>query len=184
MKEQKKDRWTIVGMIALVVVLFIGVKIAFAGLDLAIGQSQPDVVRQPLSTESGGDSQWMLLTKDEENDEVNQWLEKANQTDRAYWLERQEAGEYLLYLPMQDRSVGADDVTVTEETGETGDSVLVLRIRTSESSQATENGQLLIFQDFRSDWDREQVRVVLDGRELTVQKCIATGGELYWSGGN
>lgn len=179
MKEKKKGMWSIIGLAALVVVLFIGVKIAFAGLDLAIGQKQPEVVRQPLSTESGGDSQWMLLTKSEDNDEVKQWLEKANQTDRAYWLERQDAGEYLLYLPMQDRAISADDVTVTEE-----DAVLVVRIRTSEGSEAAENGQLLVFQDFRSSWDGEQVRVVLDGRELEVQKCIATGGELYWSGEN
>lgn len=177
--KEKKGMWSIIGLAALVVVLFIGVKIAFAGLDLAIGQNQPEVVRQPLSTESGGDSQWMLLTKSEDNDEVKQWLEKANQTDRAYWLERQEAGEYLLYLPMQDRAISADDVTVTEE-----DAVLVVRIRTSEGSEAVENGQLLVFQDFRSSWTGEQVRVVLDGRELEVQKCIATGGELYWSGGN
>lgn len=177
MKEKKKGMWSIIGLAALVVVLFIGVKIAFAGLDLAIGQNQPEVVRQPLSTESGGDSQWMLLNKSEDNDEVKQWLEKADQTDRAYWLERQEAGEYLLYLPMQDRAISADDVTVTEE-----DAVLVVRIRTSEGSEAAENGQLLVFQDFHSSWTGEQVRVVLDGRELTVQKCIATGGELYWGG--
>ena len=136
MKEQKKGIWSIIGLVALVVVLFLGVKIAFAGLDLAIGQNQPEVVRQPLSTESGGDSQWMLLTKSEDNDEVKQWLQKADRGDQAYWLERQEA---------------------------------------------VENGQLLIFQDFRSDWEGEQIRVVLDGRELTVQKFIATGGELYWS---
>ncbi len=174
--KEKKGMWSIIGMVALVVVLFLGVKIAFAGLDLAIGQKQPEVVRQPLSTESGGDSQWMLLTKSEDNDEVKQWLQKADRGDQAYWLERQEAGEYVLYLPMQDRAIGADDVTVTEE-----DSALVLRIRTSEGSEAAENGQLLIFQDFRSSWNKEQVRVVLDGRELTVQKCIAAGGELYWS---
>ena len=178
MKEQKKEKWSIIGMIALVVVLFLGVKIAFAGSDLAIGQNQPEVVRQPLSTESGGDSQWMLLTKSEDNDEVKQWLKKADQTDPAYWLERQEAGEYLLYLPMQDRAVSADDVTVTE-----GDGVLVVRIRTSEGSEAAENGQLLVFQDFRSSWTGDQVRVVLDGRELTVQKCIATGGALLERGG-
>ena len=171
--KEKKGMWSIIGMVALVVVLFLGVKIAFAGLDLAIGQKQPEVVRQPLSTESGGDSQWMLLTKSEDNDEVKQWLQKADRGDQAYWLERQEAGEYVLYLPMQDRAIGADDVTVTEE-----DSALVLRIRTSEGSEAAENGQLLIFQDFRSSWNKEQVR---DGRELTVQKCIAAGGELYWS---
>lgn len=87
MKEQKKGKWSIIGMIALVVVLFIGVKIAFAALDLAIGQNQPDVIRQPLSTESGGDSQWMLLTKDDKNEEVTQWLEKADRGDQAYWLE-------------------------------------------------------------------------------------------------
>lgn len=174
--KEKKGMWSIIGMVALVVVLFLGVKIAFAGLDLAIGQKQPEVVRQPLSTESGGDSQWMLLTKSEDNDEVKQWLQKADRGDRAYWLERQEAGEYLLYLPMQDRAITADDITVTEE-----DSALVLRIRTSEGSEAAENGQLLIFQDFRSSWNKEQVRVILDGRELTVQKCIAAGGELYWS---
>lgn len=176
MKEQKKGIWSIIGLIALVVVLFLGVKIAFAGLDLAIGQKQPEVVRQPLSTESGGDSQWMLLTKSEDDDEVKQWLKKADRGNQAYWLERQEAGEYLLYLPMQDRAITADDITVTEE-----DSALVLRIRTSEGSETVENGQLLIFQDFRSDWNGEQIRVILDGRELTVQKCIATGGELYWS---
>ena len=122
-------------MIALVVVLFIGVKIAFAALDLAIGQNQPDVIRQPLSTESGGDSQWMLLTKDDKNEEVTQWLEKADRGDQAYWLERQEAGEYVLFLPMQDRMLDADDITVTEEKQEDGSAALVLRIRTSEDSE-------------------------------------------------
>lgn len=176
MKEKKKGMWSILGLVALIVVLFLGVKIAFAGLDLAIGQNQPEVVRQPLSTESGGDSQWMLLTKSEDNDEVKQWLEKADKADQAYWLERQEAGEYLLFLPMQDRVLSADDITVTEESD-----ALVLRIRTQEGSEQAEGGQLLAFQDFRSSWTGEQVRVVLDGRELTVQKCIASGGELYWS---
>ena len=116
--EQKKGSWGILGLLALIVVLFIGVKIAFAGLDLAIGQNQPDVIRQPLSTASGGDSQWMLLTKDDKNEEVTRWLEKADQDDQAYWLERQEAGEYVLYLPMQDRVIGVDDITVTQESGE------------------------------------------------------------------
>lgn len=182
MKEQKKGKWSIIGMIALVVALFIGVKIVFAALDLAIGQNQPDVIRQPLSTESGGDSQWMLLTKDDKNEEVTQWLEKADRGDQAYWLERQEAGEYVLFLPMQDRMLDADDITVTEEKQEDGSAALVLRIRTSEDSEDAESGQLLIFQDFRSSWNGENVRVVLDGRELEVQKCIAIGGELYWSG--
>jgi len=181
-KEQKKGKWSIIGMIALVVALFIGVKIVFAALDLAIGQNQPDVIRQPLSTESGGDSQWMLLTKNDKNEEVTQWLEKADRGDQAYWLERQEAGEYVLFLPMQDRMLDADDITVTEENQEDGSAALVLRIRTSEDSEDAESGQLLIFQDFRSSWNGENVRVVLDGRELEVQKCIATGGELYWSG--
>ena len=163
MKEQKKGKWGIIGMIALVVVLFIGVKIAFAALDLAIGQNQPDVIRQPLSTESGGASQWMLLTKDDKNEEVTQWLEKADRGDQAYWLERQEAGEYVLFLPMQDRMLDADDITVTEEKQEDGSAALVLRIRTSEDSEDAESGQLLIFQDFRSSWNGENVRVVLDG---------------------
>ena len=38
MNEQKKGSWGILGLLALIVVLFIGVKIAFAGLDLAIGR--------------------------------------------------------------------------------------------------------------------------------------------------
>ena len=106
--KEKKGMWSIIGLAALVVVLFIGVKIAFAGLDLAIGQNQPEVVRHPLSTESGGDSQWMLLNKSEDNDEVKQWLEKADQTDRAYWLERQEAGgTFLAEITARDTSIMA-----------------------------------------------------------------------------
>ena len=139
-------------------VLFIGVKIAFAGLDLAIGQNQPDVIRQPLSTASGGDSQWMLLTKDDKNEEVTRWLEKADQDDQAYWLERQEAGEYVLYLPMQDRVIGVDDITVTQESGEEDSKALVLRIRTPEGSEETEDGQILVLQDYYSTWEGEQVR--------------------------
>ena len=180
--EQKKGSWGILGLLALIVVLFIGVKIAFAGLDLAIGQNQLDVIRQPLSTASGGDSQWMLLTKDDKNEEVTRWLEKADQDDQAYWLERQEAGEYVLYLPMQDRVIGVDDITVTQESGEDDSKALVFRIRTPEGSEETEDGQILVLQDYYSTWEGEQVRVVLDGRELEVQRCIATGGELYWSG--
>lgn len=181
MKEQKKASWSIIGMIALILVLFAGVKITFAGLDLAIGQNQPDVIRQTLSTEGGGESPWTLLVKDDKNEEVTRWLEDADQEEMAYWLERQEAGEYVLYLPMQDRIVSAEDITVTEEKDEGSDTALVLRIRTAEGSEAAQNGQVLVFQDLRSSWKGERVRVVLDGRELEVQKCIATGGELYWS---
>ena len=181
MKEQKQGIWSIIGLIAVIVMLFIGIKIAFAGLDLAIGQKQPDVVRQPLSTESGGDSQWMLLDKNDESEIVTQWLEKADEDDRAYWLELQGTQNYLLYLPMQDRVVSVNDITVTEEKqGE--ESVLVLRIRTSEGSEEAEGGQLLTLQDFHSSWSGEQVQVILDGREVEVSKCITTGGELYWSG--
>ena len=140
------------------------------------------MIRQPLSTASGGDSQWMLLTKDDKNEEVTRWLENADQEDQAYWLERQEAGEYVLYLPMQDRVIGVDDITVTQESGEDDSKALVLRIRTPEGSEETEDGQILVLQDYYSTWEGEQVRVVLDGRELEVQRCIATGGELYWSG--
>ena len=181
MKNQK-GIWTILGMIALIVVLFLGIKAAFAGLDLAIGQKQPEVTRQPLSTQSGSDSTWMLLDEYSEEETVEQWLQKADRTDRAYWLNDQAAGEYLLYLPMQDRVIGVDDITVTQESGEEDAKALVIRIRTSEDSQAAEQGQLLILQDFYSSWEGEQVRVLLDGRELEVQRCIATGGELYWSG--
>lgn len=177
MNKQKNGIWSIVGLLALVVVLFIGVKIAFAGLDVAIGQKQPQVVRQPVSTESGSDSAWMLLAEYSGEETVAQWLEKADRSDRAYWLENQETGEYLLYLPMQDRTLDVDDLTVTEE-----ESGLVLRVRTAEDSQAASQGQLLTLQNFHSAWDGEQVRAILDGRELEVQKCIAAGGQLYWSG--
>ena len=78
----------------------------------------------------------------------------------------------MLFLPMQDRMLDADDITVTEEKQEDGSAALVLHIRTSEDSEDAESGQLLIFQDFRSSWNGENVRVVLDGRELEVQSVL------------
>ena len=37
-KEKKSGVWSIVGMVALILVLFVGVKLVFAGLDAAIPQ--------------------------------------------------------------------------------------------------------------------------------------------------
>lgn len=39
-KEKKRGTWTIVGLVALILVLFVGIKMVFAGLALAIPQDK------------------------------------------------------------------------------------------------------------------------------------------------
>ncbi|RHR10930.1 zinc ribbon domain-containing protein [Pseudoflavonifractor sp. AF19-9AC] len=40
-KEKKSNLWSIVGLVALILVLFVGVKLAFAALEAAIPQDKP-----------------------------------------------------------------------------------------------------------------------------------------------
>lgn len=59
-KETKNGLWSIVGLVALIVVLFVGIKVVFAGLDLAIPQDG--------SGSSAGGSQSVSVSQSQQTD--------------------------------------------------------------------------------------------------------------------
>ena len=141
-ENEKKNGWlSILGYVALIVVLFIGIKVVFAGLGRVIPKTE-DIQPQftALNNREGQQVSYSLrLLTDEEmqSEEVQQWLDRAREQAEpdtgAYWLVRLEEDDYLLCLPDQDRSLSPGSFTATEERDPDGMIALVLRIRTPET---------------------------------------------------
>lgn len=184
-KENKKTNWvSIIGMVVVVAALTVGIKTIFDVLEQKMSAMQgdrPAVTTFQLNTEAGQAGDYTLTLPDGERDEdVAEWLEAAMDKSAvdAQWLSRD--GEYVLYLPMQDRAVTHEDLTATEEQGEDGEAVLVLRIRTPEGSEAIDPAQQLFYISTTStSWKGTRVAVILDGRELDVQTTISQDGQLF-----
>ena len=180
-ENEKKNGWLpILGYVALIVVLFIGIKVVFAGLGRAIPKTE-DVQPQftALDNREGQQVSYglRLLTDEEaQSDEVRQWLGNAG----AYWLVRLEEDDYLLCLPGQDRSLSASSFTATEERDPDGMIALVLRVRTPETGESVEPGsQLFCLRTQSNQWQGVRLRIIVDGREQAVNKLAEQNGQLY-----
>ena len=174
MKEKEKGGWLpIVGLILLIAVLFAGVKLVFAGLGYVIPQDEG-----PEETGT-----WYQMYN-ERGEAVRYTLREPGEIDLsapdiAQWME-QAAGEYLLYLPDQDRSLLEGGLTASEETEEDSEVCLVLRARTPENSKPVAPEETLYcFATTSDSWNGIRVRVILDGREQEVRKLTSIGDRLY-----
>ena len=177
-ENEKKNGWLpILGYVALIVVLFIGIKVVFAGLGRAIPKTE-DVQPQftALDNREGQQVSYglRLLTDEEaQSDEVRP-------DAGAYWLVRLEEDDYLLCLPGQDRSLSASSFTATEERDPDGMIALVLRVRTPETGESVEPGsQLFCLRTQSNQWQGVRLRIIVDGREQAVNKLAEQNGQLY-----
>ena len=170
-ENEKKNGWLpILGYVALIVVLFIGIKVVFAGLGRAIPKTE-DVQPQftALDNREGQQVSYglRLLTDEEaQSEEVRQWLGKAQEQAGpdagAYWLVRLEEDDYLLCLPGQDRSLSASSFTATEERDPDGMIALVLRVRTPETGESVEPGsQLFCLRTQSNQWQGVRLRIIV-----------------------
>lgn len=188
-ENEKKNGWlSILGYVALIVVLFIGIKVVFAGLGRVIPKTE-DIQPQftALNNREGQQVSYSLrLLTDEEmqSEEIGHWLdrarEKAEPDTGAYWLVRLEEDDYLLCLPDQDRSLSPGSFTATEERDPDGMIALVLRVRTPETGESVEPGsQLFCLRTQSNQWKGVRLRVIVDGREQAVSKLAQQNGQLY-----
>lgn len=185
-KENKQNSGLlpILGLIALIILLFVGIKLVFAGLGAAM--PKPETDWEWLTNQGGQETAYAmrLLSEEERRDvEIQRWLSAAEEqlsgeeapTDRAFWLYRQEQDEYVLYLPGQDRILTSASITATEERDEDGEYTLVLRARTpEESAEVVPEEQLLCFATKSESWRGIRIRVILDGREQELYKLVST----------
>lgn len=191
--ENKKTNQALVilGLVALIVVLFIGIKLIFAGLGAMLpkqGASRYTVLTDENSQTSAYGAR-LLSGEERQEQDVQHWLDSAREwageghadpEHSAFWLYRFDTDEYLLYLPGQDRTLSAADVTAAEEKDEDGELSLVLRFRTPEDGAEVEpEEQLFSFQTYSEGWRGVRIKVILDGREKTVSKLASKGGKLY-----
>ncbi len=190
-EKKKSQTLMILGLIALIAVLVLGVKVVFAGLMQALPQPEPSLYT-PLTDEAGQSVPYgaRLLTGEEnQGQDIQKWLESAGEwlgagderrKDRAFWLYRKDRDEYVLYLPEQDRTLTAADVTASEEKEEDGETALVLRVRTPEGSErTTPEEQLFALKTTSDQWKGIRLKVVVDGREKEVQKLVFAEGGLF-----
>lgn len=185
--ESKKQTGSIIGMIVLIIVLFCGIKLVFALLGTIVPENEHYVTWYQLYAKDGSPSAYhMRLLEQEEREakDVQEWLKTAQgrSGDEAYLLWLKDTDQYIFYLPMQDRAVAAGDITATEELDGDGELALVLRVRTAEDSEEIDPAQQLpAVQTTSKDWNGIRIKLVLDGREVQVNKCVSTGGNIFSS---
>ena len=172
-ENEKKNGWlSILGYVALIVVLFIGIKVVFAGLGRVIPKTE-DIQPQftALNNREGQQVSYSLrLLTDEE----------MQSEEVGHWLVRLEEDDYLLCLPDQDRSLSPGSFTATEERDPDGMIALVLRVRTPETGESVEPGsQLFCLRTQSNQWKGVRLRVIVDGREQAVSKLAQQNGQLY-----
>ena len=186
MNEMKKKSTlgSILVMLALIVVLFGGVKLIFWVVERSVG-SVGESIYVPIPQENGRSSPYGLRFLEEgerAQSDLVLWMDRVRdqmEEDTVYWLYRQMQDDYILYLPREDRTLTEQDLTADEKRQEDGEMTLVLKVRTPEEGAEVEpEDQLLCIKTTSEKWRGIRVRVVLDGREQTVEKLVSTGPEL------
>ena len=184
-KEKSLGFW-----LAMLAALTIGIIGLFALLKATLPNSWEAQIWDEMTVEKTAEGSYQMRMLDErERDEkvVLSWLmgvglesDLSKVEGRAYWLYMQEEDYYVLYLPGQDRVLGLQDMTVTEEADTNGEVTLVIRARTAEDSeQIVPEEQLFAIKTNSSAWRGIRVSVILDGREKIVEKRVAKDGRLY-----
>ena len=183
-EKQKSGLLPILGLIALIILLFVGIKLVFAGLGAAM--PKPEAQWEWITNQGGQETAYALRVLSESerpSGDIQRWLSAAEEqlageeagADQAFWLYLQDQDEYVLYLPSQDRTLTSASITATEERDEDGEYTLVLRARTPEdSTQVVPEEQLLCFATQSESWRGIRVRVILDGREQELDKLVST----------
>ena len=187
MEEQKNksEMKSIIGIMVLILALFVGVKVMFSAMEKYMPDQWDAQVWDEMETVKGsGLYSLRMIQKDEaEMADISKWLEYAEEQEedgQVFWLNRQDRGEYVLYLPEQDRVLENADLTVSEEKMADGRVTMVLRARTPEKSEEIDaEEQLFCIKTDSEQWDGQRVKVILDGREQNVVQVNGQGEHLY-----
>lgn len=189
--KMKSEKNSIIAMLLVVVALVIGVKFIFAGMEAIMPKKWDAQVWEDMQTEKGTTALYdlrMLLEEELQEQDIQKWLAYAmenEEQEQSFWLNRQERGEYILYLPAQDRVLENKDISATEEIMDDGRVTLVLRARTPEdSAKISPEEQLFCLKSESAEWDGQRVKVVLDGREQTVVQINSLGNRVYTADGS
>ena len=187
MEEQKNknEMKSIIGIMVLILALFVGVTVMFSAMEKYMPNQWDAQVWDEMETVKGsGLYSLRMIQKDEaEMADISKWLEYAEEQEedgQVFWLNRQDRGEYVLYLPEQDRVLENADLTVSEEKMADGRVTMVLRARTPEKSEEIDaEEQLFCIKTDSEQWDGQRVKVILDGREQNVVQVNGQGEHLY-----
>ncbi len=191
-KTNGNEKKTIIGSCAVILALMLGVGMMFKGLEAVIPNEWDAQVWDDMHTEKGATALYDLRMIQEEelqsvnSQDINKWLDYAQrqEMEAVYWLYRQDSGEYVLYLPEQDRVLKNKDLSATEEIMPDGRMSLVVRGRTPEKSEAiVPEQQLFCMKSDSPEWDGQRVRIILDGREQKVIQSTAQGDRVYSADG-
>ena len=191
-KTNASEKKTILGLCLLILVLVLGVMLVFKGMEIVMPSQWDAQVWVDMHTEKGETALYDLRMIDSgeleriESQDLNKWLAfaRSQEEGNVYWLHRQDSGEYVLYLPQQDRVLSNEDLSATEEKMPDGRGTLVLRGRTpEESGEISPEAQLFCLKSDSNSWDGQRVKVILDGREQTVVQASSQGNHVYSADG-
>lgn len=187
MEEQKNksEMKSIIGIMVLILALFVGVKVMFSAMEKYMPNQWDAQVWDEMETVKGSGLYSLRMIQEDEAEmaDISKWLEYAEEQEedgQVFWLNRQDRGEYVLYLPEQDRVLENADLTVSEEKMADGRVTMVLRARTPEKGEEIDaEEQLFCIKTDSAQWDGQRVKVILDGREQNVVQVNGQGEHLY-----
>lgn len=187
----KSEKNSMIAIALAVVALVLGVKFIFAGMEAVMPKQWDAQVWDDMQTDKGATALYdlrMIRGEEFEDQDIKKWLSYAIQNEdeeQVFWLNRQERGEYVLYLPTQDRVLENDDLSASEEKMDDGRVTLVIRARTPEDGANTSpEEQLFCMKSDSVEWDGQRVKVILDGREQTVVQINSQGNRIYTADGS
>ena len=107
-KKNKSELKSIVGILILIMGLFVGVKLMFSAMEDFMPNQWDAQIWDDMETIKGSGVYNLRMIPEEEaqSKDIRKWLDYAEQQEEenlVFWLCRQESGEYVQYLPEQDR---------------------------------------------------------------------------------
>ena len=177
-------------MVGLIVVLLIGVKLIFGGLK-AVLPPPPENPYEVMDAVTEKPSAWKLeIAAVEEGSTAADWLSQTEGEEGFHGLMETSAKSWDAYvllpevaLPLTNKNVSLELVTVENEDGEANGSTLTLYVNTLglEGEKAPADQVLHLTAPEGESWPN-QISVVLNGAPVAqASQCIYTGGQLFFT---
>ena len=184
-ENKKSGGMSIPVMIGLILVLILGVKFTFWGVEAVLPEPPADPY-EVLDADTGEKSPWTLyIGPVERNAPDQEWIEKCEggQGFHGFIDSAPNRWAAAVYLPGVEEKLQNTNASVKVETTEEGDNVLVVYVSTVGAEQGADPlEQILWLTAPEGESWPTRLSVVLNGAELEQESlCMRTGGQMFWT---
>ncbi len=184
-ENKKSGGMSIPVMLGLIVVLILGVKFTFWGVEAALPERPADPY-EVLDADTGEKSPWTLyIGPVEKNAPDQEWIEKCGDGAGFHGFIDSAPNRWAaaIYLPDVEEKLQNTNTSVKVEKTEDGEATLVVYVSTVGVTDETDplDQILWLTAPEGSSWPT-RLSVVLNGAELEQESlCMRTGGQMFWT---